>query len=506
MSYQVLARRWRPKIFAELIGQEHVVRALSNGLTMGRVHHAFLFTGTRGVGKTTIARIFAKSLNCLTGVSAEPCGACAHCVDIDAGRFVDLLEIDAASRTKVDDTREILDNVQYSPARGRFKVYLIDEVHMLSTSSFNALLKTLEEPPPHVKFLLATTDPQKLPITVLSRCLQFNLKRLSVEQISVQIERILKTESIDADAESVRMIAEGADGSMRDGLSLLDQALAFGAGALRADDVASMLGTVDRRRIDALLEALAAGDAQRTLTLARESLDLGADAGRVLDDLAGALHTLALEQLVPALQTPRAVPLVLPPEATQLYFQIASGGRQELKVAASPRAGLEMLLLRMLCFRPLGGAAAEPVRPPLASAMPIAVTASAAPTQAFVWETFVASDALSGPARILAQNSVLAAPIVDGQVALKLDPAHAYLRNELVTERLRDALERALGQPVTLKLDIQTLSETTPARQRESDRQDELERAEAALDRDPVVQALKDTLGARLLRDTLRPH
>ncbi len=359
MAYQVLARKWRPRKFAELVGQEHVVRALSHALDSGRIHHAFLFTGTRGVGKTTIARIFAKSLNCETGVGANPCGECASCRDIDAGRFVDLLEIDAASRTKVDDTREMLDNVIYAPARGRYKVYLIDEVHMLSGHSFNALLKTLEEPPPHVKFLLATTDPQKLPVTVLSRCLQFNLKRLGDDQIARQLEKILGAEEIPFDDESVREIARGGNGSLRDALSLLDQAIAFGGGKLVAEEVRAMLGTIDRSRVQGLVEAIANGDATALYAQIVEVAEFAPDFANVLDEIAGVLHRVQLAQFVPA-TAEHDEPLIarlaarLAAEEVQLLYQIAILGRRDLGLAPSPRAGFEMSLLRMLAFRPAG--------------------------------------------------------------------------------------------------------------------------------------------------------
>ena len=300
MSYLVLARKWRPRRFSELVGQEHVVRALSNALDTGRVHHAFLFTGTRGVGKTTIARIFAKSLNCERGTSAEPCGECNSCKDIDAGRFLDLLEIDAASNTGVDDVREVIDNAQYMPSRGRMKVYLIDEVHMLSKPAFNALLKTLEEPPGHVKFLLATTDPQKLPVTVLSRCLQFNLKRLDEDQIGGQITRILEAEGIAVEPGAVRQLSRAADGSLRDGLSLLDQAIAYTGGQLTDAAVATMLGTVDRTRVGALLDALAGGDGEALMAEVAALAEFSPDWSSVLEALTEALHRLQVRQLVPA--------------------------------------------------------------------------------------------------------------------------------------------------------------------------------------------------------------
>ena len=362
MSYQVLARKWRPHTFKDLVGQEHVVQALVNGLDQDRVHHAFLLTGTRGVGKTTIARILAKCLNCERGVSSTPCGVCGSCIDVDEGRFVDMLEIDAASKTRVDDTRELLETVQYTPSRGRYKVYIIDEVHMLSGHSFNALLKTLEEPPPHVKFVLATTDPHKLPITILSRCLRFSLTRLLPDQIGAHLHKILEAESIAADASAVMRIARAADGSMRDGLSLLDQAIAYGGGSLKDADVANMLGSIDHAHVAAIIDALSSSDAPALMNIVNELVLQSRNLESVLDELAEAMHRIALIQAAPDFRDPmrddwdslvqRAAQIAA--EDTQLYYQIAITGRRDLGLAPDPRTGLEMTLLRMLAFRPAG--------------------------------------------------------------------------------------------------------------------------------------------------------
>ena len=364
MSYTALARKWRPKKFAELVGQEHVRRALVNALETGRVHHAFLFTGTRGVGKTTIARIFAKCLNCETGVTPEPCGVCASCQEIDSGRFVDLIEVDAASRTKVDDTRELLDNVQYAPTRGRYKVYLIDEVHMLSTHSFNALLKTLEEPPPHVKFLLATTDPQKLPVTVLSRCLQFNLKRMPVGQIAEHMKTLLEKEEVPYEPAGLRLVAQAADGSMRDGLSLLDQLIAFGGGKAGEEEARAMLGTISRDHVERLAELLASMSIQELIKCARSLEEFAPDYAQVLDELAGLLVRVGMKQTVSdfegddlyAPELLERLAKALSPEDIQLYYQTAIIGRRDLALAPDPRTGFEMTLLRMIAFRPAGEA------------------------------------------------------------------------------------------------------------------------------------------------------
>lgn len=386
MSYQVLARKWRPQTFADVVGQEHVLTALANGLSLGRIHHAYLFSGTRGVGKTSIARLLAKGLNCETGITATPCGVCDNCREIEQGRFVDLIEIDAASRTKVEDTRDLLDNVQYAPARGRFKVYLIDEVHMLSRHSFNALLKTLEEPPAHVKFLLATTDPQKLPVTILSRCLQFHLKALDVEQIRHQLEYILGAEQIAFEPRALQLLSRAADGSLRDALSLTDQAIASGDGRLTTESVSAMLGTLDDDQALSLIEALVAADGERVMAGVNEAAARGVEWEALLVEMLSLLHRIAMVQLSPsALGADMAVvelrmrelARTVPPGDVQLYYQTLLIGRKELPYAPDRRMGVEMTLLRALAFHPRLPLP-EPETPP-ARVTPAAPVAQVAP-------------------------------------------------------------------------------------------------------------------------------
>jgi DNA polymerase-3 subunit gamma/tau len=542
VSYTVLARKWRPRRFEELVGQPHVVQALSNSLRDNRLHHAYLFTGTRGIGKTTVARLLAKALNCETGIVAEPCGVCAACTAIDEGRFVDLIEVDAASRTKVDDTRELLDNVQYAPTRGRFKVYLIDEVHMLSNHSFNALLKTLEEPPPHVKFLLATTDPQKLPVTVLSRCLQFNLKRFTAAQIQAQLEKICSKESIAFDAAGLKAIARAAQGSMRDALSLLDQSIAFGGGKVEGPLVASMLGTIDRDHVLRLVGALAKHDGAALMAEVEKLDESAPDYGAVLDELLEALQRIAVLQLVGGRSDDEDFAAVEPfatqfsAEDAQLYYQIALHGRRDLPVCREPRMGFEMTLLRMLAFRPADAATSQPVRavaaasasqsqtvpraapasapgrapaPPVAERPPEqrARPSSGAPASSGApppeWATIVQTLDLRGPARQLADSCDLKSN-AGGVWQLVVPADKEHLNTQALRTRVETALREQYGREARLSIGVGQPERPTPAELRRSSESARAREAREAIESDPNVKAIQSAFDATLEADSIR--
>ena len=531
MSYQVLARKWRPRKFAEMVGQEHVLRALINALDNDRLHHAYLFTGTRGVGKTTVARIFAKSLNCESGVSAEPCGTCSTCVEIDEGRFVDLIEVDAASRTKVEDTRELLDNVQYAPTRGRYKVYLVDEVHMLSAHSFNALLKTLEEPPPHVKFLLATTDPQKLPATVLSRCLQFNLKRLPPSLIEGHLQYLLEAEAVAFDHPALRLLARAADGSMRDALSLLDQSIAYGGGEVREAEVRSMLGTLERGQVVALLRALAAADAAALLAVIEQLSQQVPDYQDLLAELLSGLQQIAIAQQVPEAvdenleerEALLALSSEMHPEDVQLYYQIGLIGRRDLPLAPDQRAGLEMVLLRMLAFRPLDVRQDETAsRQTVPAAVParkpgVTATATQAPAQPAVgvsaplagggdddWRMLVEGMQLKGMVRELAMNCAVKQRD-DNRWAMELDAGCRQLLSKERQQRLQEALSECLQKRVQLDIEVTGEVRDTPAVQQRAEAEMRQAAAVDTIESDPNVKAIQKAFDATLHVDTIRP-
>ena len=538
MSYQVLARKYRPRTFGEVVGQDHAVRALMHALDADRLHHAYLFTGTRGVGKTTLARAFAKCLNCETGVGAEPCGTCSACVEISEGRFVDLIEVDAASRTRVDDTRELLDNVQYLPSRGRFKVYLIDEVHMLSASSFNALLKTLEEPPPHVKFLLATTDPKKVPVTVLSRCLQFHLKNILPERIAAHLGDVLQAEEVSFEPAALDIIAEAAQGSLRDALSVADQAIAFGGGALAEADVAALLGTVRGDEVGALLGALVQGDREGLLRCAAELAERNADFADVLASMQRTLHDIAMGQTVGGEVPAAAAPFVsrMAPEDVQLYYQIALMGGRDLQFAPDPRVGFEMTLIRMLAFRPAAPDEAVPASPAAGQvssdapaggrAAPAAVTANAAaddaeaptaqeetgpaedtagrPPAATVdtagdmpWHELVAAMRPAGMTALVLANSVL---VSRSETAweLLLDEAHDTL---VASDGQRAAVQRAVsqfaGHEVRVVITLGSPPSETPAARDRRIAGERQEAAEAAFLADANVRDLLERFDGR---------
>jgi DNA polymerase-3 subunit gamma/tau len=526
MAYQVLARKWRPSNFTQLVGQEHVSQSLMHALQHDRLHHAYLFTGTRGVGKTTVARILAKAINCESLRDFNPCGECQVCRDFEQGRFMDLIEVDAASRTKVEDTRDLLDNAQYAPNQGRYKVYLIDEVHMLSGHSFNALLKTLEEPPPHVKFLLATTDPHKIPVTVLSRCLQFNLKRLLPEQIDAQMQFILGQEQIAFEPSALKMLGRAADGSLRDGLSLLDQAIVYGSGSVTAEAVIGMLGTVAQQPINDILQALAAGDALALLAKIGDVAELTPDFADILQQILRVLHRVALLQQMPDFvdhefdkQFLDALAKAMSPEDVQLYYQIGLIGQRDLPLAPDPRCGFEMVMLRMLTFRPQGTEpqALEPVKPavvkPTAGVSApatdarrieeprtISVSQAAKPSN---WTEIIAALNISGRTRELAHNCVLDG-IDDSSCRLLLDPGFQQIGTK-AEDNLRVALQNYYGKPLKLVISKQAEQQMTPALEIQKAREDRQQAAVDSINADENVQALKDTFGARIMPGSIEP-
>jgi DNA polymerase-3 subunit gamma/tau len=537
MSYQVLARKWRPKSFADMVGQTHVLQALTNALDNNRLHHAYLFTGTRGVGKTTLARILAKCLNCEQGVSSTPCGACSACVSIDEGRFVDLIEVDAASRAKVDETRDLMDNVQYAPSVGRYKVYLIDEVHMFSNHSFNALLKTLEEPPPHVKFLLATTEAKKIPVTILSRCLQFNLKLLGVEQIEKQLAHILTAENVESDAASRHLIAIAADGSLRDALSLLDQAISYGGGKLEESQVRAMLGTIDSLELNSLLEALGAGDVVAVLARAGRIAEHNPDYDSVLVELMSLLQKTAVCQVLPDQETgPDIDPLIramskqISREDIQLYYQIALAGRRDLALAPDQRSGFEMTLLRMLAFRPSSPVAYQQVAPahtagsstgplrrsatatavsgnetaPNGNSRPAAGSKShsgmAAPEE---WRDIIDEMALAGLVREFAGHCILREHTKD-RIHLVLSPAQEHLLNTAQKDRLHGALKTRFGEHIKMILTVEDPDSETPVQRKIREEQERQLAAERSVETDPNIRLMKELFDATVDVNSIR--
>jgi DNA polymerase III subunit gamma/tau len=531
MSYQVLARKWRPRTFGELVGQAHVVTALANALTRGRLHHAYLLTGTRGVGKTTLARILAKSLNCEKGVGATPCGECGACRDIDAGRFVDLLELDAASNTGVDNMREILDNARYAPTVGRYKVYLIDEVHMLSKGAFNSMLKTLEEPPEHVKFVLATTDPQKIPVTVLSRCLQFNLTPLPRAQIAERLAHILSAESIAHEPAALPLLAAAAQGSLRDALSLLDQAIAYGGGEVREEGVRAMLGVVDRAYLHRIVEALLASDGPALMAEAEALGAAGQAFASALDELASLFHRVAVRQAVPGVAFGDEVEKLdqyaarMSPEAVQLAYQICVQGRADLALAPDEATGFTMTLLRLLAFEPADDAAlggppareraqvvAAPRREAAATRATATVTASATapPAEARLrvpdapddWPAFVAQLKLTGMAAQLAAQSELKS-IRGNAVSLAIPVSHKHLADRAYADKLKAAIEAATGRKVLLAFEIGENGDGSLAAIERRERAQAKAENETAFRNEPFVRDLVARFDATVRTETI---
>jgi DNA polymerase III subunit gamma/tau len=533
MSYQVLARKWRPRNFSTLIGQEHVVRALTHALSEQRLHHAYLFTGTRGVGKTTIARILAKSLNCETGITATPCGSCSACQEIDSGRFVDLLEVDAATNTKVDEMRQLLENAVYAPTRGRFKVYVIDEVHMLSNSAFNAMLKTLEEPPAHVKFILATTDPQKIPVTVLSRCLQFNLKQMPTETISGHLVHILQAEGVPFDIQSLSLISRSAAGSVRDALSLLDQAIAHGAGKVEVGQVQAMLGTVGQDYLLAILDALKEGDASVLLQVAANIGMRSLSFSVALQDLSALLSRLQIAQLVPASideSEPEREHIfdlasAFSPEFVQLAYQITNIGRRELSIAPDEYAGFVMTLLRLYAFRPSSVAdvvaavnarvqVLMPSKRPEVSEVAAGTLEELLTQKAVIgpilspshsdWHEIVAGLQLSGLARTLAQHCELRS-VGETECLLRLSPTHGHLQMKPAPDKLQQALRDYFGRPLLLRFELAQQDKDSPAVTASREKQQRQESAVASIEQDMFVRDVIESFDASVIESSIKP-
>lgn len=500
MQHQVLARKYRPRQFADVVGQNYIVQALSNTLSQQLLHHAYLFTGTHGTGKTTLARIFAKALNCEQGISATPCNTCNHCQEIDSGRFPDFFEVDAASRTKVEDTRELLDNVQYAPSKGRYKIYLIDEVHMLSGHSFNALLKTLEEPPEHVKFLLATTDPQKLPATILSRCLQFHLSQMPVEQISQHLAYILQQENVPFDESALPLIGKAADGSMRDALSLLDQCIAFGNNSVHEADVRALLGTIEPTALFEILHALSQRDGASVLQSIEKMQHDGIDFSQALADLLGLLHQVSVRQIVPdtAVASDHIATLAkaLSAEDTQLFYQIGLLGQRDIHYAPNPKVGFEMTLLRMLAFYPSNENQSMVIQPKQHSAKPAA-------SSNMPWHELLPQLNLSGMALALAKNCCLI-EITEKNVLLSADAAQKPLAQAKQIERINQALTEHFKRPLKANIEFSAAKTTTPAEITEQQQQRKFESAKESIQTDPKVQQLMQTFDATLVEDSIK--
>lgn len=519
MSYQVLARKWRPDSFQSLVGQSHVVRALKNALDQQRLHHAYLFTGTRGVGKTTLGRILAKCLNCEQGISSQPCNTCQSCQEITMGRFIDLIEVDAASRTKVEDTRELLENVPYAPTRGRFKVYLIDEVHMLSTHSFNALLKTLEEPPSHVKFFLATTDPQKLPITVLSRCLQFHLKCLPEEQITERLAFILQQENISYEEPALNRLAYAAEGSLRDALSLLDQAIAFGEGCVSLLDVKSMLCTIEATHIYEIMTALAEQQAQALITITQNLAEKAVDFKNVLEELISLLHQVAIAQFVPDTEVGPwdrekvfEYAKLFSPQDIQLFYQIALIGRKDLPLAPTPRIGLEMVLLRLLAFQPtqddyIINEPAPVTKTVSTKVVPSSNDVAPAELQPLTreWQDIIPRLNLSGITIAIANHCTLE-KLTEEEIILGIDPSQTILLNKKQEERLSQALQNYFQKPIRVTIKNGHPDMDTPALRHEVAQIKLKADAEEAISQDPNIKKIIETFNATLLPESIEAN